>query len=276
MKKNIIIILIFLFFMTPADAGNFFEKLGNKINSKDGNTAINIIKSLSVSEEDEREIGIEASRIIISKFGLYKDEILTKYISLIGGVIVSNCERPELKFHFNILNTDEINAFACPGGYIFLTKGAVSAAKNEDELAAVISHEVSHITLKHELKEIRKSGILKELSQRFAEKNREVVKKLADFVVNNLLVKGRNRNDEYEADAHSLNYLKAHNYNAFLHLYLMNLNRQEIQSKLSYLQSTHPPANERIQKLSGISDFIGSPVELRMERFKFSTMQLRR
>jgi len=264
-----IAVLLLPILVIQVNAG-LFDKLKGP---ESASSALNIIKSLNVTESDEIEIGSQAAKILIAKFGLYNDIILTKYISLIGNLLATNCERNNLKFYFNILNADDANAYACPGGFIFITKGAIRQAKNEDELAAILAHEISHITLKHEINEIKKSNILKELSQQFAENNREVIKKLTDFVVNNLLVKGRNRKDEYEADAHSLQYLSAHNYNPVLHFYLIGLKKDGAANarRIDYLTKTHPPIDERVSRLMGLSNFTGSLIDYRLERFRLST-----
>ena len=279
MKKLFIIIvaLVVPFFLFRSLHADFFNSLNKTLNNKDVQTGLKIAKSLlSISEEDEIEIGRMAGGMLILKFGLYQDPVAVKYVNLIGKLLISRCERTNLKFHFNILNTDSVNAYACPGGFIFITKGALREAKNEDELAAVIAHEISHVTLKHELKEIRKSAVLKELSERFAEKNHEVIKQLSNFVVNTLLVKGRNRKDEFEADKHSLNYLRDHNYNPLLNSFLSRLvTDNSVSGKLSYLNSTHPPISERLNELDPISDFAGTPVDMRKMRFEFSIFNIK-
>ena len=95
---------------------------------------------------------------ILGRYPAYDNPVLNKYINLVGASLVLSTNRPELEFHLMILNTDEINAYAAPGGYVFITKGAVSYLKDEAELAGVLAHEIAHITEKHIVKDLKIKG----------------------------------------------------------------------------------------------------------------------
>ncbi|HWR72808.1 MAG TPA: M48 family metalloprotease, partial [Nitrospirota bacterium] len=85
-------------------------------------------------EEDvaaEIEFGREVAARIIGRYGLYQNTAVTKYVNLVGKVVAMNANRPELEFRFGVLNTDQVNAYAAPGGYVFVTRGAL--AKMQDE-----------------------------------------------------------------------------------------------------------------------------------------------
>ncbi len=273
MKKIITLIFILLIALSNIATAGIFDKL-DKLDNDRAKAAVNIVKTLiSLDEEDEIEIGKTAGISLINKFGLYENAAAVKYINLIGNILAENCERSNLKFHFNILNSESINAYACPGGFIFITLGALKFAESEDEIAGILAHEIAHITLKHEIREIKKSNILKELSELHGQKNREVINRLSNFVLDNLLVKGRSRKDEYEADEHSLNYIKEHNYNAELKNFLARLAQDsgntEKKSKLEYLTKTHPPLVERIAKLEKKSDILQTDMSKRTARFNY-------
>lgn len=106
----------------------------------------------------EITFGREIAARILARHKAYENPALIKYISLVGATLVQSTNRPELEFHFMVLDTDEINAYAAPGGYIFVTKGALKLMKDEAELAGVIAHEVGHITEKHVVKELKIKG----------------------------------------------------------------------------------------------------------------------
>ena len=106
----------------------------------------------------EIEFGREVAARIIGKYSLYKDEILTRYLNLVGKSLAQYSSRPELEFVVGLLDTEVINAYAAPGGYIFVTKGALDAMEDESELASVIAHEIIHISNKHIVKELNIKG----------------------------------------------------------------------------------------------------------------------
>lgn len=95
---------------------------------------------------------------ILGRHKAYDNPTLIKYVSLVGATLALNTNRPELDFHMMILDTDELNAYAAPGGYIFITRGALKYMKDESELAGVIAHEIAHITEKHVVKELKIKG----------------------------------------------------------------------------------------------------------------------
>lgn len=95
---------------------------------------------------------------ILGRHKAYDNPALIKYVNLVGASLASSTNRPEIEFRLAILDTDEINAFATPGGYIFITKGALKYMNDESELAGVLAHEVAHITEKHVVKELKIKG----------------------------------------------------------------------------------------------------------------------
>lgn len=100
--------------------------------------------------EDEIRIGAEEHPKMLEAFGgAYDDAALTAYVNAIGQRMVAKSELPDLKFQFIVLNDDTVNAFALPGGYIYLSRGLIALAEDEAELAGVIGHEIGHVTARH-------------------------------------------------------------------------------------------------------------------------------
>jgi beta-barrel assembly-enhancing protease len=106
----------------------------------------------------EVSFGRNIAAKILGRYKPYDNPALIKYVNLVGATLAMNTNRPELEFHLMILDTDEINAYAAPGGYIFITKGALKYMKDESELAGVLAHEVGHITEKHVVKQLKIKG----------------------------------------------------------------------------------------------------------------------
>jgi len=103
-----------------------------------------------MSEEDEKRVGGEEHPKILSQFGgEYKNEQLTSYVTSIGKKIAAVSEVPNLPYRFTVLNDEKVNAFALPGGYVYITRGLLALAENEAEMAGVLAHEVGHITARH-------------------------------------------------------------------------------------------------------------------------------
>lgn len=106
----------------------------------------------ALSVEDEIKLGQQEHRKIIARYGVYRDKDLQEYISMVGKRVAKESSRPELEYHFTILNDEMINAFALPGGFVYVTRGMLTHMNSESELAAVLGHEVAHITEKHAIR----------------------------------------------------------------------------------------------------------------------------
>ena len=104
------------------------------------------------SDEDEAAIGRQIAGNLLGAAPLVKDKLLQKYVNNVGRWVASQSERPDLAWHFGVINSNDINAFAAPGGYIFVTLGLYRVLNDESELAGVLAHEVGHVIRKHHLK----------------------------------------------------------------------------------------------------------------------------
>ena len=100
-----------------------------------------------ISKKKEIEIGRSGDKQIVLQFGIYQDKSLQLYVNTIGQKLVSKLSNKEFrKFHFKLVDSSEINAFALPGGYVYVTRGLLAALNSESELASVIGHEIAHVT----------------------------------------------------------------------------------------------------------------------------------
>jgi predicted Zn-dependent protease len=160
---------------------------------------------------EEIRFGREVAARLIGRYGLYNNDILTKYVNLVGLSLAAYSNRPELKYYFAILNTSEINAYAAPGGYIFITKGAIDKMQDESELAGVIAHEMGHINGKHVVKELdikategSATAGLARLIGGGTESARLAFSKAVDQAMDTLFKTGYKREDEIQADKGSV------------------------------------------------------------------------
>ncbi len=113
-----------------------------------------------ISEGQEIEMGKQSDEQIVASMGLYPDEALQNYVSQIGKDMAAKSERPSLPWTFRVLDDPLVNAFALPGGYIYVTRGILSHLNNEAELAGVLGHEIGHVTAKHSVEKLSKAQIL--------------------------------------------------------------------------------------------------------------------
>jgi predicted Zn-dependent protease len=103
-----------------------------------------------LSEEGEADLGRQEHPKVVAQYGgAYDDPELARYVSSVGDFLVKTSERPDLGFTFTILDTPIVNAFALPGGYIYVTRGLLSLSNSEAELAGVLGHEIGHVTARH-------------------------------------------------------------------------------------------------------------------------------
>jgi len=163
-----------------------------------------------VEKEDiqaEIAFGREVAARLIGRYRLYDNESVLKYVTLVGRTLTQNTNRPEIEFHFAVLDTPEINAYAAPGGYVFVTKGALEKMQDESELAGVIAHEVAHISEKHVVKELKIKGDessatagLARLIGGTSDAARSAFAQAVDKAMDVLLKDGYKREDEVQAD----------------------------------------------------------------------------
>lgn len=113
-----------------------------------------------MTESQEIALGREADREIVATYGLYPDQDLQNYVSVIGQRMASLSHRPHLEWHFRVLDTPVVNAFALPGGYIYITRGTLAHMNSEAELAMVIGHEIGHVTARHGVRQYTRQMLI--------------------------------------------------------------------------------------------------------------------
>ncbi|RMH06868.1 MAG: hypothetical protein D6704_06205 [Nitrospirae bacterium] len=236
---------------------------------------LGVVQALQpIGEEEERALGRAVAVEAFARFGgEYHNEPLTRYVNLVGHTVAEVSDRPELNFHFAILNSEEQNAFAAPGGYIFVTIGLLKALTNEAELAGVLAHEIAHVTKRHMLQTIQRGALLEsvsELTLSAMNKDPQLFSNLINEMTDILFTKGLDKTFEYEADAVGVDYAYRAGYNPQgLRDYLATLQRQQgrVQSRFF---TTHPPISIRIQKMTEVlaqfSD--GQELPFLSQRFK--------
>ena len=202
---------------------------------------------------EEIRFGREVAARLLGRYGLYTSDPLTKYVNLVGQSLAAYSNRPELRYHFAVLNTSEINAYAAPGGYIFITKGAIDKMQDESELAGVIAHEMGHINGKHVVKELdikategSAAAGLARLIGGGTESARIAFSKAVDKAMDTLFTTGYKREDEIQADKGSVMQCAVAGYDpAGLIRYFGRISAAKGKST-EVLDKTHPAYDARI------------------------------
>ena len=106
-----------------------------------------------MSRSDEVKIGQQMHTQILQQMGQYDDAALQDYVQYVGAKLAKQSHRPELDWHFTVVDTDDVNAFALPGGYVYISRGILPYLSSEAELAAVLGHEIGHVTARHAVRQ---------------------------------------------------------------------------------------------------------------------------
>lgn len=247
----------------PSEPKGLIDGLGGLLGAKDKDISLfkkglKAVQSLQpIGVEEEIAIGQAVAIEAFNRFGgEYKDEMLTTYVNLVGKTVAEVSDRPELTYRFAILNSREQNAFAAPGGYIFVTIGLLKTLKNEAELAGVLAHEVAHVTQKHMLKTLQRSTILanvSEFSLSAMNKDPQMFSNVIDAATDMLFEKGLDKELEFEADTYGIEYAYRAGYHPNgLKNYLATLQSQEGMANSRFF-STHPSTSERLGKAKDIA-----------------------
>ncbi len=173
-------------------------------------------KQLSfMSESQEIAIGKESDPAVIAQFGLYPNDTLQKFIKEKGLLMAAKSHRPGLPFEFRVLDSDVINAFAVPGGYVYFTRGILAHFNNEAQFAGVLGHEIGHITARHSSQQYTKQ-MLTQIAfmggMVFSEKFRNMSEQAMQGM--ELLFLKFSRDDETESDVLGVKYSSAIGYDA--------------------------------------------------------------
>jgi predicted Zn-dependent protease len=215
-----------------------------------------------LSSEEEYYLGRGVSATILSRYKLYKNSGMQLYISQVGSLLAAVSDKPETfnGYRFAILDTDEINAVSAPGGFVFVTRGFLEKLKSEEELAAVLAHEIAHVVKEHGIGAISDSHLNKALvllgKEAASSAGGSEVQMLTNAfgdsisdVANSLLTKGYSRRQEYEADEYAVELLVRAGYETQgLMDSLKMLEALEAQGSGGWF-STHPHAEDRIDEV---------------------------
>jgi predicted Zn-dependent protease len=208
---------------------------------------------LTFSEAEEHQMGEHVSARLRERFGVYQDADVTKYVSLLGSVIAQASTKPKMDWKFIVLDTDGVNAFAAPGGFIHVTRGLLGLVRNESELAGVLGHEITHVTERHTIDEIQRSKSITTASDAAGggSMRNELIAKFANKAFEDVFNGKFSQGQESDADRIGIRLANKVGYAPLgLALALQKiLDRNSAQKEPNGWFSTHPALKSRIDSI---------------------------
>lgn len=206
-----------------------------------------------ISDEQEVEIGQQVDADVRSKEKIFPDAQWRNYFNEVGQSIVNVCDRQEIEYHFAIIESDQINAFATPGGYVYFYTGILSMMDSEAELAAVMAHEISHIVGRHSVKHLQTAlGASVLLQILLGDRTQGGWGQVAGIALGVGLT-GYGRGHELEADKYGVHYMVKAGYNPdgarTMFKKLAELGAGGDRGFFESLTSSHPETQERLAKI---------------------------
>ncbi len=240
MKKLTIAIIMAL--ALPAQAFDLGKALGGKS-----------LKVGKTSKTEEIRIGREITGNLLGAAPLVKDDKLQNYVNHVGRWVALQSDRPDLPWHFGVIESSDLNAFAAPGGYVMITRGLYNTLKTEAELAGVLAHEIGHVVKKHHLKVLQKQQLLdvgaNVLGEQVA-KDSDSVKKLIGSGAE-VCARSLDKDAEFEADRIGVVLAARAGYDPYgLPEVLQEIGHaSKDDGRVALLFKTHPHPDDRLAKL---------------------------
>ena len=218
-----------------------------------------------MTEAKEIQLGQENDPRIRSQYGVYDNAALQAYVQQVGQRLAAKSHRPGLTYHFVVLDSSEVNAFALPGGYVYITRGLLAYINSEAELAAVLGHEIGHVTARHAVRQYTAAtttGVLGMIIG--ATTGIQGSQDLFNNTVGNAILSGYGRDHELEADRLGAEYIARVGYDPDAMIGVIGIlkNQEEFEKKRAAAENrapriyhgvfaTHPSADRRLQEVVG-------------------------
>lgn len=214
------------------------------------------------SRQEEIQIGREITGNLLGAAPLVKDAALQKYVNQVGRWVANQSERADLPWHFGVIESEDINAFAAPGGYVVLTRGLYRTLENEAQLAGVLAHEIAHVVRSHHLKILQQSQLLDfgaGLLGKQVGKDQQLIQKVIGSGAE-ICARSLDKNAEFEADRMGVVLTARAGYEPYgLAEVLQTIGRTDRNdSSVALLFKTHPHPDDRLIKLD---DAVGNKLD---------------
>jgi predicted Zn-dependent protease len=210
------------------------------------------VRELQVSDAEEQQIGAGVSEMVRDRYGVVQDANVHRYVTLVGTAVAEAAGKPNVPWQFIVLDTDAVNAFATPGGFVHITRGALALIQDEAELAGVLAHEIIHVTERHTIRAIQKNKTIQMGADEKLSGNAALLNKVVENVYLDIIDKGFGRGEEHESDDKgAIAANKAGYAPQGLHRFLARLqerNKDSVEKR--GLFASHPEMKERLDRLT--------------------------
>ena len=208
------------------------------------NGAVEYIQVANISDEQEVEIGRQTNQQVLNQYQLYDNPQIQQYVRELGQELISNSNSRDIPFVFQTVASDEVNAFATPGGFVYVTTGLLRTAENRAQLASVTAHEIAHINEKHGVRNLKQAAAARGIAGVAGVETSE----LAQIAYQVTLDLPQSRSFEYEADRTGLEILQQSGYSpeAFANF----LAKLQGGGNTPEFLRTHPSSDNRIEAIS--------------------------
>jgi predicted Zn-dependent protease len=237
--------------------------------------------------ENEYYIGRTIAANILSKYKAYQNMSQNQYINLVGQTVAQASDKPETfkGYHFLILDTDEINAFAAPGGLVLISRGLLRCSKSEDALASVLAHEIGHVQLGHGMGAIRGSRytslgkiagveLAKNLGGEQLAQATEIFDGTVGDIMKNMVDNGYQSSQEYDADHAAVTIVKRVGYNPAALKDMLEQMEKQLGSNSGGFGKTHPTPHNRLQNIEPLLKGFVSSKEPGIRKARFSKIMM--
>lgn len=202
---------------------------------------------VTMSESQEVQVGREEDAKVRKEYGVYDNKALQQYVNEVGQHLAKNSHRPQLQYSFLVVDSPEINAFALPGGYIYVTRGILAYLNSEAELAGVLGHEIGHVTARHSVQQVSAAtaaGVGAALLQVFVPDLRGQAGDSVLGLLGNALLSGYGREHELQADKLGADYLARSGYDpqAMIKVVGVLKNQELFDAEVAKSEGRHPRA----------------------------------
>ncbi len=209
------------------------------------------VSDFNWSDQEKAALGSKVSELVRQRYGVVQDAAVHKYVALVGRAVAEKSTKPGLPWTFIVLDTDAVNAFAAPHGYVHITRGALALMKDESELAGVLAHEIVHVSEEHTIDALKKNTLKSAAAEQVAGGN-ALIEFLANAAYNNILDNAYSRGDEGAADTLGITLINKAGYAPQgLGTFLATLaDRNKSATEKRGLFNSHPEMQARQDKLS--------------------------
>jgi predicted Zn-dependent protease len=250
MKRFVLTVLAVTVFAAPS-----YSQIGGISRGIGIAKKANDVRELRITDQEEQQLGLNVSERIRTRYGVVQDANVHKYVSLVGHVLAQASTRPNLPWTFVVLDTDGVNAFAAPGGYVHITRGALALIKSEAELAGVLAHEIIHVTEKHTVNAIQKNQAVQMGAAETLSGSAALMDRVVTAVYDNIVERGFGRAEENESDEQGVTLANKVGYAPLgLNGFLITLkDRNKDAKEKRGLFASHPEMQERLDRITRLA-----------------------